>query len=62
MAVGFYAPDEDAGVAPRSATNRSTANSGASSVMHTPPLTPVSPDTLIQAFFEALYRCSQTRK
>lgn len=59
MAVG-YAPDEDAGVAPRS--NRSSFNSGASSVMHTPPLTPVSPDTLIQAFFEALHRCSQSRK
>lgn len=61
MAVGFNAPvDEDAGVARRS--SRSTANSGASSVIHTPPLSPISPDHLILAFYEALYRCSQPGK
>lgn len=57
MAVAFYVPEDDGGSG-EPAQNAS----GASSVVHSPPLSPVSPDHLIQAFYEALYRCSQGGK
>lgn len=58
MAVAFYVPDDEGSGGEPAVQSAS----GTSSVVHSPPLSPVSPDHLIQAFYEALYRCSQGGK
>lgn len=59
MAVAFSVPDDGGSGEP---INPNIPASGASSAMQSPLLTPVSPDLLMQAFYEALYRCSQGSK
>lgn len=72
MAVPFYIPDEDETIASGDATqNTSTQNSPTNSPsrpipvplrshnLQTPQQSPIDNEVLVQAFYEALCRCSQ---
>lgn len=57
MAIAFYVPDEE----DLSHTASGTTTTGTSSVQ-SPPASPINPNEFIQAFYDALYRYSQTGK
>lgn len=62
MAVPFCLPDQHNNNDAAGSASASQNTSGASSAMQSPLLSPVTDAQFMQAFCEALYRCTQNGK
>lgn len=62
MAIPFCLPDQQNNNDASGSASASQSTSGASSAMQSPLLSPVTDAQFMQAFCEALYRCTQSGK